>query len=189
VTDAHLPSRWGNDPCMDALTDTTWRVFCRWLMWSNEQGTDGFLPDAALRHLHVDGVGRARKGVAELVRAGIAERVGGGHRVLDWGKSQSTAEYVAHQRERKRRNQQDLRDREREALSRVTGDIAGDVTGDIDGDLPRQGKYRRSLEQNNAGTSASDHEVGGHARGCEECQRRYAFGQPPCPIHISGSAA
>ena len=70
---------------MDAITDTTWRVFCRWLMWSNEQGTDGFLPDAALRHLHVDGVARARKGVADMVRAGIAERVDAGHRVLDWG--------------------------------------------------------------------------------------------------------
>ena len=156
MTDAHLPSRWLSDPRMDALTGDAWRVFTYWLMWSNEQGTDGYVPDAALRHLHADGAPAARTEVTKLVAAGIAKRVTGGHLILVWEKSQSTAAQVEHQRERKRRNQQDTRNREKAALSYVTGD----VTGDVGGNLPRtgqarQGKYRRSPEQNDAGSRAN----------------------------------
>ena len=135
VTDAHLPGRWLNDPTLDILGDQAWRIHTNALMWSNEQGTDGFIPRRTLRLLHVLGVQLAA--VEELTQAKLWAKAGSDYQILDWAKSQSLAVDVDWQRERNRTNQKALRERERDKSKarRPTSTFDGAVSGDVLGDV------------------------------------------------------
>lgn len=138
MTDAHLPGRWLTDPRMDALSDRAWRTFTGSLMWSNEQGTDGEIPQRALRLLHPEGVDGPT--AAELVAAVLWKPLDTGFQVLGWNKSQSLAIDVQWQLERNRTNQAAKRKRDREkaqAGRAVTGDVS-----DYAGGQDRTGKDR-----------------------------------------------
>ena len=135
MTDAHLPGRWLNDPTLDILGDQAWRIHTNALMWSNEQGTDGFIPRRTLRLLHVLGVQLAA--VEELTQAKLWAKAGSDYQILDWAKSQSLAVDVDWQRERNRTNQKALRERERDKSKarRPTSTFDGAVSGDVLGDV------------------------------------------------------
>ena len=135
MTDAHLPGRWLNDPTLDILGDQAWRIHTNALMWSNEQGTDGFIPRRTLRLLHVLGVQLAA--VEELTQAKLWAKAGSDYQILDWAKSQSLAVDVDWQRERNRTNQKALRERERDKSKsrRPTSTFEGAVSGDVSGDV------------------------------------------------------
>ena len=135
VTDAHLPGRWLNDPTLDILGDQAWRIHTNALMWSNEQGTDGFIPRRTLRLLHVLGVQLAA--VEELTQAKLWAKAGSDYQILDWARSQSLAVDVDWQRERNRTNQKALRERERDKSKarRPTSTFDGAVSGDVLGDV------------------------------------------------------
>ena len=150
MTDARLPARWLNDPTLETLGDQAWRIHTNALMWSNEQGTDGFIPRRTLRLLHVLGVELAA--VEELTQAKLWAKAGSDYQILDWVKSQALAVDVDWQRERNRTNQKALRERERDKSKNrrptpafegaVSGDVLGDVREDAVGqDKTRQAKY------------------------------------------------
>lgn len=100
MTNANLPGRWLVDPQLEELSDRAWRMFTGSLMYAAEQGTDGVIGRPALRLLHPEGFDL--KAAQELLAAGRWEVHGSGYRVVDWAKTQSTAEQVEHYRERGR---------------------------------------------------------------------------------------
>ncbi len=128
MTDARLPARWLTDPVMDALSDRAIRTFHNSLMWSNEAGTDGRLPQRAMRFLHPEGVDN--RTLKELIDAGIWQTESGGVFVPEWNgrMGQELAEVVEGRREGNRKRQQLHRERKRVKVT-ITGDVTGDVTG------------------------------------------------------------
>jgi hypothetical protein len=135
VTDARLPGHWLNDWTLDGLSDRAWRTYAASLMWSAEQGTDGVLPEHAMRWLHPLGVDDETR--SELVAAGRWEPLPRGFRVLpEWSTHQSLAADVEWQRERNRRKNKAARDRAR------TTQLPGHVTGHAGGE-ERQGEDRQ----------------------------------------------
>lgn len=134
---------------MDDLSDVAWRVFTGGLMWSVENGTDGFIPERYTRWLHPDGP--QESAFAELVKAGVWKRTSAGYQFVDWegDLGQSTAQEVEAYREKNRIKAQRHRARVSEALAKQSAatefkdPTAEDVTGDVTGDVPqvrRQGK-------------------------------------------------
>lgn len=126
MTDSRLPGRWLTDIRFEQLSDRAWRTFCGSLMWSNEQGTDGRVPDAAMKYLHPQGVdAETRK---ELQAAALWRPDKGGIHVPDWVSKmgQESASTVEAKREGNRIRQQRKRDADRAkqgAPSRVTSRV------------------------------------------------------------------
>lgn len=168
MTDARLPSRWLNSPTHDQLSDRAWRVHTYALMWSNEQGTDGLIPTRTLRLLHPDGA--TTDDASELVRLGLWERRGDDFAVADWVRSgQELAAKVEWQRERNRRKNQALRDRERE--QRVTGHEPGHEPGHVTGHVGGQDRTgpstreltTRDIVQRSASNTSADDDAAARA--------------------------
>lgn len=144
MTDARLPGRWLMNMKIAALSDRAWRVFTSALMWSNEQGTDGQIPPLALRFVYPADIPSSV--IDELIVAELAERrQDGGFNVRDWGKTQSPAAVVEHQRERNRLKVR--AHRERKKSGDVTGDVTTDVTGYDSGHTPRTGQARTGKDR------------------------------------------
>lgn len=145
MTDARLRSSWLGLMLFDDLSDAAWRVFTGGLMWSAEQGTDGFIPRRYVRTLHPDG--ENPEAVAEIAAAGLWEVTDAGVQFADWDGElgQSTAaqveEYRRKGRERARRFREAAK-RRREAGSSeqasqpatadsATRDVTRDVTANV----------------------------------------------------------
>ena len=147
MTDARLRGEWLGLMKFDDLSDTAWRVFTGGLMWSAEQGTDGFIPRRYFKALHP--AGEIPSAVKELEAAEVWTLTEKGAQFIDWAGvlGQSTSEqveaYKANSRERQRR----YRERQHQKLiknvdkssasSNVvksisdTGDVTSDMTGDV----------------------------------------------------------
>jgi hypothetical protein len=82
VTDARLRGQWLNHYKFEQLSDVAWRVFTTGLLWSNENGTDGYIPDKFLNRLHPEG--RQQAAEREIAVAGLWERNGDGWKFNDW---------------------------------------------------------------------------------------------------------
>lgn len=144
MTDARLPGKWVTDPRMDELSDRAWRTFTGALMWSNEAGTDGLVPQKSLRFLHPLGVDSDT--LIELVEAGLMEPADGGAvRVCDWvGVGQELAEVVEERKAQARERQRKFReDQKRKQLKRgspkpVLSDEGRDVTRDVGPDVGQE---------------------------------------------------
>lgn len=137
MTDTRLPEHYLTSPVLDGLTADAFRVFINGLLWSATHGTDGLLPERALRYLHPDG--NRPELSAELIAAGLWDHDDDGYHVPDFLKYQTPAAQIeqarALARERKRRQ------RERESgddgesspdlsVSRVTGRVTARVTSE-----------------------------------------------------------
>lgn len=121
MTDSRLPGRWLTDIRFESLSDRAWRTFCGSLMWSNEQGTDGAIPQLAMKYLHPHGVDDATR--SELIVARMWRATKTGIQVVDWAGStgQSAAADIAAQRENNRA-------RQRKHRQKITRDVTRDVT-------------------------------------------------------------
>jgi hypothetical protein len=140
MTDTRLPSSWLTSPIMDGLSDRAWRSFTGSLMWSNESGTDGVLPQRAARFFHPEGVDSST--LAELVDAGLWEPFDGGLRIPGWTElGQEPASVIAQRRENNRIRQQNWRDKQSAELKKpprqskpVTDDVTRYVRQESDSD-------------------------------------------------------
>ncbi|KQR86734.1 hypothetical protein [Microbacterium sp. Leaf179] len=128
MTDSRLPGRWLTDITFEQLSDRAWRSFCGSLMWSNEQGTDGVVPDAAMKYLHPHGVDAPTR--AELIAAGLWRNTKVGITVPDWASKmgQSGSQDLADKREQNRERQRRHREKTRAKVDPVTRDVTRDVT-------------------------------------------------------------
>lgn len=159
MTDARLPGRWLMNTQIMGLSDRAWRVFTSALMWSTEQGTDGAIPRIAMRLLHPEDI--PAETLDELEHAGLIQRDGeGGMRVLDWGRTQSTAAEIEQGREHAR--QRKRRQRERDAAKGHSGDVTRAVTRDVTAESLRLGKDR--LGEARKGSIGSQETYSAHAR-------------------------
>lgn len=113
MTDSRLPGRWLTDVAMEQLSDRAFRTFCGSLMWSNEQGTDGRIPPAAMKYLHPLGVDAATR--KELFAAALWRPDKDGVQVPDWNSKmgQEMASTVESRREGNRVRQQRKREADR----------------------------------------------------------------------------
>jgi hypothetical protein len=183
------------DDCW-TLSDGAFRLHTELHVWSNRKLLDCRVPIADLAR-----ASRCPEFLPELVEKGYASCDGETVTIRHHAIYQRTREQQIGIQERNQENgakggRPPKPGRERHNLETQMGTQMETQMGSAETQMGTQletqrdgtGQDRRS-EQNNAGTSASDDEAGMHVRGCEECQRRYAFAQPPCPIHISGSAA
>lgn len=121
MTDSRLPGRWLTDVRFESLSDRAWRTFCGSLMWSNEQGSNGRIPELAMKYLHPRSVDLPTRN--ELIAAKLWRSVKDGIQVVDWGPAigQSLAEDVEAQRANNR-------ERQRKHRQRITRDVTRDVT-------------------------------------------------------------
>lgn len=141
MTDSRLPGRWLTDVRFEALSDRAFRTFCGSLMWSNEHGTDGAIPDIAMKYLHPLGVDAKTR--TELITAALWRATKSGVQVPDWTTKmqQSAAATVEQQRENNRNRQRAHRARKRsESSASVTSDVTRDVLGQDRQGQDRQGK-------------------------------------------------
>jgi hypothetical protein len=142
MTDARLRGEWVSSMKFDALSDKAWRMFTGALMWSAENGTDGFIPDRYSKRLHPDGSDiHAEK---ELMDAGLwsKTRDADGNKGLqldDWDGAlgQSLALQVETYKANARGRSKRYREKERAKLARVVGFIEGPDTGDATSDVTR----------------------------------------------------
>lgn len=142
MTDSRLPGRWLTDVRFEALSDRAFRTFCGSLMWSNEHGTDGAIPDVAMKYLHPLGVDVQTR--TELLNATLWRVTKSGVQVPDWTTKmqQSAAATVEQQRENNRNRQRAHRARKKSATADgVTGDVTRDGLGQ-----DRTGKDRTGKE-------------------------------------------
>lgn len=141
MTDTRLPEHFLTSPTLDGLTSDAFRVYANGLMWSVTHGTDGLIPDRALRLLHPDG--RRLELAAELHAAGLWHHDDAGYHVPDFLKYQTPAEQVekartlARERKRKQRDREAAGDSDEDevGVSRVTERVTdgvshGEVTED-----------------------------------------------------------
>lgn len=160
MTDARLRSEWLGQMKFDDLSDKAWRVFTLGLMWSVEQGTDGFIPKRYLKTLHPDG--EDASAFEEIRNAGLWLIGELGVQFLDWDGSlgQSTAEQIEAYKSNARKRQRAYRERERQKLTRSTStprplessittdsamrDVTRDMTHDVgEGEGEGEGKGLR----------------------------------------------
>jgi hypothetical protein len=140
MTDTRLPSRWLLDPAMEQLSDRAWRTFTGSLMWSNEAGTDGFMPRRSLRYFHPEGVDSATLG--EILAAGLWVEDGQDLRVPDWEKNgQELRETVEARRAGNRQRNRSYRQRKK---GTVTRDVTHHVTRSEE---DRQGQDRQGQDR------------------------------------------
>jgi hypothetical protein len=129
MVDARLRGEWLNSMRFDQLSDIAWRVFTAGLMWSNEQGTDGAIPDRYVRLLHPNG--EQPDAVAELVAAidkdgrRLWERTPGGYQIVEWDSTmgQSSADYVQRRKEANRKAQQTWRDNRKPSIPQSVSEV------------------------------------------------------------------
>ncbi|WP_148061413.1 hypothetical protein [Frigoribacterium sp. PhB160] len=128
----------------DNLSDKAWRIFTGALMWSAENGTDGFIPDRYSKRLHPDGSDIQAEW--ELSEAGLWEKTrdadgNKGMQLVDWDGAlgQSLAIQVETYRANARGRSRRYREKERAKLAKsvgftdesVTRDVTGDVTSEV----------------------------------------------------------
>ena len=169
MTDARLRGEWLNSMKFDNLSDPAWRVFTSALMWSTENGTDGFIPGRYHKRLHPDGINNGAE--AELIEAELWVKARGenevkGYQLLDWDGAlgQSTAVQVETYKANGRDRQRKFREKERQRLAKSVGfedkgatPVTGDVTGYITG-----GKTRDVGKGKGKGEGAAIQEVSGN---------------------------
>lgn len=143
MTDTRLPAKWLTDPLINGLTPLAWRTFTDSLMWSNEHGTDGDVPEVAFRYLGPKGLEQAPK--AELIGKGLwAEGKQGGVIVLNWqGIGQSTAAEVEANKDKARKRQADYRERTKGVTRDVTHNVTRDVTHHVTRRVGQEGQDRK----------------------------------------------
>jgi hypothetical protein len=131
VTDARLPGRWASSLDMDSLSDASWRVFSYALMWSAENGTDGFIPTRYLKRLHPDG--EQPEAFEQLAHQGLWVRGDAGYQLKDWDTSlgQSTREQVETYRAKGRERTRKYRAKRTTDDADVTRDVTGDVRANV----------------------------------------------------------
>lgn len=149
MTDARLRGEWLNSMKFDNLSDPAWRVFTSALMWSAENGTDGFIPGRYQNRLHPDGINNGAE--AELIEAELWVKARGenevkGYQLLDWDGAlgQSTAVQVETYKANGRDRQRKFREKERQKLAKTVGfedkgttPVTRDVTGYITDGITR----------------------------------------------------
>ncbi len=161
MTDTRLPESWLTNAVIDALSSDALRVHFLGLMWSNANGTDGLIPDRALRYLHPDG--KRQDCLDELTAANLWQQETGGHRVIGFLDSQTPADEMEEKRKIARERQRQYRQRQRDEQQRlladdstsrdVTRDVTHDVQRDVTHDVQRYvGQDRQGQEQANNGT-------------------------------------
>ena len=149
MTDARLRGEWLNSMKFDNLSDPAWRVFTSALMWSAENGTDGFIPGRYHKRLHPDGINNGAE--AELIEAKLWVKARGenevkGYQLIDWDGAlgQSTAVQVETYKANGRDRQRKFREKERQKLAKTVGfedkgttPVTRDVTGYITDGITR----------------------------------------------------
>lgn len=135
MADARIKGEWLNSMRFDSLTDTTWRVFTGALMWSAENGTDGFIPTRYLRMLHPDGEQPAA--FTQMEAAGLCQKTPTGYQFDDWdgGLGQSTSAQIEAYKANARKRARDYRERERKKLVKSVGIEDPPVTSDVTRDV------------------------------------------------------
>jgi len=135
MTDSRLREEWLGNMKFDGLSDAAWRVFTNGLIWCNKNGTDGFVPNRYLKHLHPDGEQPAA--YRELEDESIWKLGELGAFYADWAGvlGQSTAEevaaYKANAANRSRKYRAELKTRLENKNARVTRDATRDDTRDV----------------------------------------------------------
>lgn len=128
MTDTRLPDKWLTDVRYLDLSDGAWRLFTSALMWCNQQGTDGIVPQSALGILRPGGdLGSA---VEELVEKQHWEKLSSGFRFKQqWDKQlgQSTSAEVNSKREANRERQRRMRERNEAAENASKHSPNGDL--------------------------------------------------------------
>lgn len=132
MTDTRLPEHFLTSPTLDGLSSDAFRVYVNGLMWSVTHGTDGLLPERALRYLHPDG--KRSEQLTELVTARLWEHDDAGYHVPDFLKYQTPATQIekarATDRERKRIARQQQLDRAGPSPDLSVSDRTSDRTAD-----------------------------------------------------------
>ncbi len=163
MTDTRLVEGFLTNGKVDGLSDAAFRVYTLGLVWSTAQGTDGRLPDRALRYLHPTGTSSAA--TAELVAAHLWEIDGDTFVIHDYLDYQTPHEQVERAREltRQRKAAQRLRDQDKE-LAKVTRDGVRDERRDLQGkDRTGTGQAQERTGTNNGtnnGTNADGYTGG-----------------------------
>lgn len=143
MADARLRGEWLGNMKFDMLSDKAWRVFTSALMWSTQNGTDGFIPDRYHKMLHPDGADLHAE--QEVTLAGLWEKTrddagNKGYQLIDWDGAlgQSTAVQVETYKENGRKRARAYREREQKKLAKAVGfsdspvpPVTGDVTRDV----------------------------------------------------------
>ena len=112
MTDARLPDKWLTDLSYLELSDQAWRLFTSALMWCNQQGTDGRVPNSALQILRPAEV--LVMATDELVEKGHWTESDSGYEFAkNWDQElgQSTKAEVQSRRDSNRERQRRLRER------------------------------------------------------------------------------
>lgn len=148
MTDARLKCEWFGRIDMDDLSDAAWRIFTGALMWSNLNGTDGWIPERYVDRLH-PGSDRAvaAQAWADLVSHGLIvkgrdENQQKGVQLTDWAGAlgQSTAEEMGLYKANAAKRAAKYRDSQKAKLAKVvhftepvsvTRDETSDVTSDV----------------------------------------------------------
>lgn len=141
MTDARLRGEWFGMMRYEQLSDAAWRVFTSALMFSAQNGTDGYIPFPFFHKLHP--YGAKPDALAELESASIWSKTDDGYQLHSWDGElgQSTAAQVETYKENARTRQRKFREKERQKLEKansrdtVTRDVTRDVTGPVTRDV------------------------------------------------------
>lgn len=164
MTDTRLPEAWLTDPVIDALSSDALRIHFLGLMWSNANGTDGLIPDRALRYLHPDS--RRQDCLDELIAARLWQTQSNGHGIVDFLRYQTSAAEMEEKRKINRERQRLFRQRQRNDLRlqldeqrrKLAGSAPPDVTGDVTHDVGHYvGQEQEQEQANNEEVPLTDH--------------------------------
>lgn len=151
MADTRLPDTVLGDPQLDDLSDAAFRLWTLAYVYSNKHGTDGHIPEIALRYLHPDGVRRDLVDDLELRSLLITDRRGGWS-IVGFLNTQTSAAQVTKYKEDNAKRQAEWRKRqadtrENQAPEPPPGDASPNA---LPNDLRRQGKGKgqnRPLEE------------------------------------------
>jgi hypothetical protein len=135
-----------NPKILGLIADRNYQAVCGYvcaLAWSGGQGTDGFLPELALFHVHL-----TQKTAASLVESGLFHPVLGGYQINDWTEYQQTTAETA---ERSAKAQAAARirwDRVREEEARHAARLDASSIARRNATASRNGNAPRDAEQN-----------------------------------------
>jgi hypothetical protein len=131
---------------VDALSDGAFRVFIMAVTWSVAQGTDGELPERAVKRLHPDGVRRDL--ITELVEDSFLIPIDNGYQIRNFLSYQTPNETVQRAREVNRRRKQEQRRREQQkAIDKLAGQPNVTHDGQRDGQRDVTHDGRRGLTE------------------------------------------
>ena len=194
MTDARLRGEWIRSMRFDLLTDKSWRVFSYALMWSAENGTNGFIPERYRKLLHADGYDSEVD--AELAAANLWSKARGmdglkGYQLTDWDGvlGQSTSLQVETYKASARNRQRKYREKERAKLERVTfteapvtSDVTRDVMGEMTSDVGKgeEQRHRDTREIHEQETKTETWAVADIPKGkvCRVCQKSIPAASP-----------